>query len=101
MRNLKDFDEFWLAYPRRHGVRVGRLATLALFRKIPEDDWTKVITAATNYSTSNQVIDGYARDPERFLKKDYWRDWLDKPKAESKYAEMGDDLDYPRPRLQD
>jgi len=86
-----NFDEFWQAYPRRHGVRVGKAATLALFKKIPKrSDWIKVITAAINYSASQQVIDGFARDPERFLKKDYWRDWVEKPKVESRYAEVDD-----------
>jgi len=87
---LKYFDEFWQVYPRRNGVKVGKVATMALFRKIPKSDWTEVIVAARNYSVSQQAIDGYVRDPERFLKKDYWRDWVEKPQAESKYAEVDD-----------
>jgi len=90
MKYPKDFAEFWLVYPRRHGVRVGKVATLALFIRIPKSDWNRVITAATHYSASQQVTDGFARDPERFLKKDYWRDWVEKPKVESRYAEVDD-----------
>jgi len=91
----KDFDEFWQAYPRRNGVRAGKVATLALFRKIPKSDWTKVIAAATNYSASKQATEGFVRDPERFLKKDYWRDWAEKPEVESKYAEV-DEIETPK-----
>jgi len=90
MKDLKNFDEFWQVYPRRNGVRVGKVATLALFKKIPEADWLDVTLAAINYSDSKQVTDGFARDPERFLKKDYWRDWVEKPKVESRYAEVDD-----------
>jgi len=76
MTDLKDFDEFWKEYPRRNGVRVGKVATLALFKRIPKADWAKVIIAAIHYSTSKQATEGFVRDPERFLKKDYWRDWI-------------------------
>jgi len=84
------FQMFWNEYPRRNGVRVGKAATLALFKKIPKADWTEVTKAAIHYSTSNQVREGYVRDPERFLKKDYWRDWVEKPEVESRYAEVDD-----------
>jgi len=95
MKDLKYFDkfmDFWKAYPRRHGVKVGKVATLALFKKIPKADWTKVTIAAIHYSASQQATEGFVRDPERFLKKDYWRDWVEKPKVESKYADPGDDF---------
>ena len=39
-----------------------------------------MLIAATYYAQSKIVrVDGKARDPERFLKEDYWRDWLDGP----------------------
>jgi hypothetical protein len=38
--------------------------------------------AIRNYTDSKQAMDGYAKDPIRFLKKNFWRDWIDPPRKE-------------------
>jgi hypothetical protein len=76
--NLNDaFEKFWTEYPRRNGKRVGKQNTLKRFQSLSEDDWTTAIKAAVNYANSQVAKNNYAKDPERFLKDDYWRDWID------------------------
>ena len=66
------FEKFWEAYPKRNNKRVGRKSTFDIFKKIPENEFDRLIQNTKNYS---QKIGDYAKDPERFLKKDYWKDW--------------------------
>ena len=67
------FDAFWNAYPKRNGRRVGRTKSWQLFRKIAVAEQPLVVQAAQEYARGHG---GYVRDPERFLKDDFWRDWL-------------------------
>jgi hypothetical protein len=88
------FDEFWKAYPTRNGRRVGRKATVERFAKLTPAEAAECVFAARNYAKSPQVRDGFAKDPERFLKADFWRDWLGEPEpmraAGPKYVNPND-----------
>lgn len=76
---LRDgFDEFWATYPKRGGRKVGKKAAL--------DQWTRrrlahererVIYAAGIYAEAVEQGVTIAKDAERFLKSDYWRDWCE------------------------
>lgn len=66
------FDEFWKTYPARHGKKIEKEATLKEFKKIPAPDHTLVVVAARNYANSGQL----PKDPKRFFKDGYWREWL-------------------------
>lgn len=69
------FEEFWLAYPANDkGRKRGKRATCALWRKVPVDDRADLLKAAQNYA--KEQLD-FIRDPERFLKQDWWRDWIE------------------------
>jgi len=75
------FEVFWNLYPHRGGNRVGKSKTLALWKSIPADDRENLLVATRNYTTSLNTPgkDGFsppARDPERFLKANWWRDWI-------------------------
>lgn len=71
------FSLFWSLYPRRHGKRVGKQTTRTLFDQLSNEDQVLIIQAVSTYSKDEQVQRGFARDPERFLKKGWWRDWLE------------------------
>lgn len=71
------FDEFWEAYPARHGRKVGKKAARALFAKLEDEDVAPCIAAAKAYARSTSATEGFAKDAERFLKHDVWRDFLD------------------------
>lgn len=71
------FDEFWEAYPKRNGKRIGKEKARELFNKLLPDDQKLCILAARNYGASMRAKEGFIRDPERFLKADYWREWIE------------------------
>lgn len=73
------FDQFWEAYPNRNGRKVGKQAAVELFEKLTVEDRELVIQAAKNYAADQRCIDGYSKDPERFLKKEFWRDFIGTP----------------------
>lgn len=72
-----DFDAFWDAYPKRNGRRAGKQSCLKLWRQLKADERALVVKAAGNYAASQAARDGFARDPERFLKASWWRDWIE------------------------
>jgi hypothetical protein len=103
--NLNDtFEKFWTEYPRRNGKRVGKQATLKRFQSLPQDDWPDIIKSAINYANSQVAKNNYAKDPERFLKNDYWRDWIDSagsmPLKEKDEAGIRRELNYASGKLE-
>ena len=79
------FEQFWSAYPARHGrPKVGKQACLLLFRDMTEAEQAECIQAAKHYAKASKPrADGSfvpePRDPIRFLKQDWWRDWVQGP----------------------
>jgi hypothetical protein len=71
------FEEFWNIYPKRDGHRNGKLKTLKLWKLLPADDRALLLQAAKNFSRSPLALDNKARDPERFLNDEWWREWLE------------------------
>jgi len=94
----EDFTWFWEAYPKRNDKRVGKKATYRRWLQICKSDSSmEVFHAAQNYAQSKIArVDGKARDPERFLKDDYWRDWLDGPGTDVHVEER--DKPHPAPK---
>lgn len=75
------FDEFWKLYPRRKGRKVGKAECLEFWKtKVKEVDIPDLLIAVKNYAESDLAKRDFAKDPIRFLKKDYWRDWLEPAK---------------------
>ena len=69
-----EFEEFWKAYPPNDkGRKRGKAVTFSLWKKILKADRGEVIQAAKNYASET---DEFIRDPERFVKNDWWRDWV-------------------------
>ena len=68
-------DSFWKIYPLRNGKKVGKENCYKLFLKLNESDREIIKVSVINYSNSKSAIEGYAKDPERFFKNDYWKEW--------------------------
>lgn len=71
------FEEFWKAYPKRRGKRLGKQAARRLWLKLKAKEQCEAHWAARNYAQSSYAREGYARDANRFLTAEYWRGWLD------------------------
>ena len=67
------FERWWNLYPKRRGRKVGKKAAANLFEKIPKKSWDDLKTATENYS---KECDGLPKDPERFLRNNFWKDFL-------------------------
>lgn len=76
------FSLFWEIYPKRNGKKVGKQATWKKFQKLKLSDLDLIIKNAENYGVGND----YPKDPERFLKDDFWRDW-DTPQKRKETAD--------------
>lgn len=72
------FEDFWKIYPARNGKKIGKKDSQAFFVKqfTKQEDCEALLQATKNYSKSQNVLNGYVKDPVRFLKKDYWQEWL-------------------------
>jgi hypothetical protein len=82
------FKKFWEIYPKRNGKKVGKKETWEYFKdKIKEEDLENLMVATRNYANSKIAKDNYAKDPVRFLKKDYWRDWIEPPEKQEKIVD--------------
>lgn len=70
------FERFWKAYPARNGKKLERKETYKLYCKIKITELPLVDKAVKNYARSESAREGFARDPKRFFKNDFWRDWV-------------------------
>ncbi|QDT06892.1 hypothetical protein K227x_53150 [Rubripirellula lacrimiformis] len=85
------FEEFWKAYPANSkGRKRGKSETFKLWRAVPVDDHDSLLVAARNYAADEGGSE-YVRDPERFLKKDWWRDLVGPPERQP----SGDEASLP------
>lgn len=79
------FESFWKEYPRRNGQKLGKEeAREQFFKGLKSASPALILQAVRNYKLSKTVTDGFARDAVRFLKKDYWREWLIQPETKQK-----------------
>jgi len=91
------FELWWDHYPKRNDKRVGKKAALRRWKQLDEEDRVQFQHAVKHYARSKIArVDGMAKDPERFLKDDYWRDWLDGP-GDDEHVEERDRRREPEP----
>lgn len=78
-RNIRDFfEKFWEIYPKRNGKRIGKAEALRYLQsKITDEEFSLILQAVQNYASSTGCRNGYAKDAIRFLRNDFWRDWID------------------------
>ena len=84
-------EQFWSKYPKRNGKRIGRGDCESYIRnRIIKADLESLVTATQHYAESKQATTGYAKDPIRFLKKDYWREWIEpeKDQKEDRFSDI-------------
>ena len=87
--DMSSFDEFWKVYPSRNGRKLEKDESLKAFIRIRREEFENVVRAAKNYAESKDVQNGIGiRDPKRFLKNDYWKEWID-VKREKRFDEHG------------
>lgn len=71
------FEAFWSAYPTRGGRKRGKGKCFGIWRQsIRATDRKPLVEAAQHFAASDDSTRGYARDPERFLRADWWREWI-------------------------
>ena len=70
---VEQFESFWNLYPKRKGKKVGKQVALNMFIKLnfQNGEYGDLMRAVRNYSDEE-----YPKDAERFLKNEYWRDWV-------------------------
>lgn len=72
------FETFWKLYPSRKGKKLLKADARQFFLKeIKDGEIELILQAVRNYSNSETVTGGFARDAIRFLKKEYWRSWIE------------------------
>ena len=69
-----EFEQFWLAYPTRRGVKRGKQAAFKEWRKLSADDQQDAMAALENYKAA--LNDEFPRDACRWLRDD-WQDYLE------------------------
>ena len=76
------FEIFWNLYPGRNGRKLGKAKTYKMFQLLSEEDQLLCCRAAGAYAqqykrprAAKEFIPE-PRDPERFLRNEWWRDWL-------------------------
>lgn len=70
------FQEFWQAYPARNGKKLEKAVTESRFQKLSPADQALAVRAARNYADSLRGQEISAKDPKRFFRDEYWRDWI-------------------------
>jgi hypothetical protein len=77
-------EQWWGIYPKRNGKRVGRKECFDFIRaNLSVVDMELLLKATASYAKSSDPIKGFAKDPIRFLKKDYWKDFIEPDKQPS------------------
>jgi hypothetical protein len=88
------FEQFWASYPSRKGrPKVGKALCERLFKELSDEDQALAIQAAKAYAKASQPrADGSfvpdPRDPIRFLRADWWRDWLEAPAQQCQFRSV-------------
>lgn len=76
------FEIFWGLYPSRNGKKLGKFQSFKLFQLLNDEDQLACCRAAGAYAeqykrkSDPRVFIPEPRDPIRFLRGDWWRDWL-------------------------
>jgi hypothetical protein len=76
-----DFEQFWEAYPKRNGKRLGKPEALRKWGAMSVLDKSQILIAVRNYANGRDALAGIGiRDPHRFLQdgkgNQPWREWL-------------------------
>jgi phage replication O-like protein O len=71
------FDEFWENYPPRNGKKLEKQKTFEAYCRLSDSDVSACNQAVKNYANSEGIRQRIGiRDPKRFLKDEFWKDWI-------------------------
>jgi len=93
----EDFENlFWKKYPKNgNGRKRGKETCFKLWKKVPGDERQDLSSATDHYRQESESNGGqFVKDPERFLKNGFWRDYVEEKEQprelthEEKVAEM-------------
>lgn len=70
---LYGFANWWSVYPPRRGRKVGKAAAIEKWKRLSVDHRREVYRATLVYRAE---IGEFAKDPQRFITKDFWKEWL-------------------------
>jgi hypothetical protein len=73
------FEKFWKAYPARNGKKLNRKLCFDYIRK-NKIDRDLLFQAVGNYAKSKNGREGFAKDPIRFLRADFWKEYIEPEK---------------------
>ena len=77
----KFFTEWWEIYPMRDGKKIGKAKALKILLGISDKHYEDIYNATLNYAKDKTVNNYGIKDPERFLKNGYYKEWLKTPIA--------------------
>ena len=69
------FEDFWTAYPRRNGKRLGRRVTLSRWATLNLEDRRAAWRGAIHYGHACDSGLTIAKDPVRWVRDRCWEDW--------------------------
>lgn len=87
------FEKWWVKTPKRNGKRIGKKDAKVEFLKVKQSDWILLNTATENYCIYVEAGTS-AKDPVRFLKKDYWKEHIEP--AEPSEIKSGKNNEFPK-----
>lgn len=72
------FENLWILYPSRNGVKAGKKEAFRYFKKMKGYNIEDLKKACWNYAAGNSKTRGmYTKDMVRFLKdNDFWQAWI-------------------------
>ena len=71
------FEDFWDAYPTRHGKKIGKAKAETAWKKLTDAQRTSAMTAVSNYRHACDADLTLAKDAERWLRGTCYYDWLE------------------------
>ncbi len=72
---LRGFEQFWTAYPKRNGKRLGRGLAEERWKKLSLEERREAYRGALNYAQACDSADQIAKDAERWLRLRCWPEW--------------------------
>ena len=80
-----DFEEFWNSYPKK----IAKSKAYQEWKKLSEADYIKIKEDIPKRKLDKKWIEGFVKDPERYLKYRQWEDDIIKAKQDSLKIESG------------
>lgn len=83
------FEALWDIYPKRNGKKILKKEAFEVFKRFSKEDRDLAVIAVKNYKESMNVQNGIGiRDAVRFLRNDFWREWLEPEKTEEQWGQV-------------